>query len=212
MITLSKTALLVLGVIADEPINPYAISRLISFKRKNLRGKIPDPTVYSIINMLLSKKLIKGKKVKNAATPDMTVYSITVKGLTLLKTNLVTYLSTPEDTLSELPLSLFLMGILDKNQVLKALKEYRELQTTEIALMEKMVESEKERGVHYFGILAIEHILQVLKLNLNTINKVAQKVESDTGWTSPQIPFWREEFNHQAQPVKSKLPGPKNSP
>ena len=197
MITLSKTALLILGVIADEPINPYAISRLISFKRKNLRGKIPDPTVYTIINMLLNKKLIKGKKVKNAATPDMTVYTITAKGLTLLKKNLVTYLSTPEDTLSELPLSLFLMSILDKPLVLEALNQYQMHQKKEIKLMEEMVKAEKERGVPYAGQIAIEHILQVLKLNLDTVNRVIQQIESDSDWNHPQIPFWRAEFNQK---------------
>lgn len=111
---LSKTALLILGVIADEPINPYAISKLISYKRRNLRGKIPDPTVYGIINMLHEKKLIKGKKVKNGNLPDRTIYSITQKGKDILNKNLVAYLSTPEDTLSELPLALFLMGSQEK--------------------------------------------------------------------------------------------------
>ncbi len=203
---LSKTALLILGVIADEPINPYAIGKLISFKRKNLRGKIPDSTVYGIINMLHKKKLIKGKKVKNNKTPDRTVYSITAKGQDLLKKNLISYLSTPEDTLSELPLSLFLMGILDKTEVLKALKKYQSRQNKEVSLMEKMVEAEKKNGVPYSGLLAIEHILHVLKINLNTINKVIQQIESDADWSHPKIPFWRAEFNQQIQPVKKQLP------
>jgi DNA-binding PadR family transcriptional regulator len=199
---LSKTALLILGVIADEPINPYAISKLISFKRKNLRGKIPDSTVYGIINMLHEKKLIKGKKVKNSNSPDRTVYAITARGQDILKKNLITYLSTPEDTLSELPLSLFLMGILDKDQVLKALKDYQTHQKTEVSLTERMVESEKERGVPSSGLLAIEHILQVLKLNLNTVSQVIQQIESDSAWEHPQIPFWRAEFNQQAKPAR----------
>lgn len=199
MITLSKTALLILGVIADEPINPYAISKLISFKRKNLRGKIPDSTVYGIINMLNKKKLIKGKRIKNNNNPDRTIYSITAKGQELLKKNLMSYLSTPEDTLSELPLSLFLIGILDKAEVLKALKDYQTHQNKEVVLMEEMVESEKERGVPSSGLLAIEHILQVLKLNLDTVNKAIQQIESHADWSHPQIPFWRAEFNQQAR-------------
>jgi DNA-binding PadR family transcriptional regulator len=199
---LSKTALLILGVIADEPINPYAISKLISFKRKNLRGKIPDSTVYGIINMLHKKKLISGKKVKNGNMPDRTVYSITPKGRELLNNNLMTYLSTPEDTLSELPLSLFLMGSLDKDEVLEALKEYQTKQSEEIAVMVKMVESEKLRGVPYPGLLAIECILNVLKVNLNTINEVVRKIETGTEWSHHPIPFWRSEFNQQSKPEK----------
>jgi DNA-binding PadR family transcriptional regulator len=199
---LSKTALLILGVIADEPINPYAISKLISYRRPSVRGKIPDPTVYGIVNMLHAKKLIKGQKVKNGNMPDMTVYSITPKGNELLQKNLITYLSTPEDTLSELPLALFLIGRLDQGQVLLALKKYQTKQAAEINEMLKMVESEKEKGVAYSGLLAIEHILNVLKDNLKTVDEVIRQVEVDSQWNHHPIPFWREEFNQRGKTEK----------
>jgi DNA-binding PadR family transcriptional regulator len=201
---LSKTALLILGVIADEPINPYAISKLISYKRRNLRGKIPDPTVYGIINMLHEKNLIKGKKVKNGNLPDRTVYSITQKGKDLLNKNLIAYLSTPEDTLSELPLALFLMGSLEKEQVQAALKQYQTRQAEEIATMVKMVESEKKRGVPYSGLIAIQHILNFLKVNLNTVNELLLKIERDTDWSHHPVPFWRAEFAQQTRMAAKK--------
>jgi DNA-binding PadR family transcriptional regulator len=201
---LSKTALLILGVVADEPINPYAISKLISYKRRNLRGKIPDPTVYGIINMLHEKKLIKGKKVKNGNLPYRTMYSITQKGKDLLNKNLVAYLSTPEDTLSELPLALFLMGSLEKEQVLAALKEYRAKQSEEIAIMAKMVDSEKKRGVPYSGLIAIQHILNFLKVNLNTVNELIQNIERDSHWDHHPVPFWRAEFSQQQAKAEKK--------
>jgi DNA-binding PadR family transcriptional regulator len=194
---LSKTALLILGVIADEPINPYAISKLISYKRQHLRGKIPDPTVYGIINMLHTKKLISGKKVKNGNLPDRTIYSITPKGRELLNKNLIAYLSTPEDTLSELPLSLFLMGLLDKEQVLQALKIYHSKQAAEIDLMEKMLEEEQDLPVPYSGHLAVNHIQTVLKANLETVDEVIKNIETDTQWNHHPLPFWRLEFNRQ---------------
>jgi DNA-binding PadR family transcriptional regulator len=199
---LSKTALLILGVIADEPINPYAISKLINYKRQNRRSKIPDPTVYGIVNMLREKKLIKGKRFKNGNLPDRTVYSITQKGQELLNKNLITYLSTPEDTLSELPLSLFLMSSLDKKQVLTALQEYREKQSDEINVMTGMIESERERGVPYSGLIAIEHILNVLKVNLATVNEVIRKVEADSQWCHHPLPFWRSEFSQKGKPAR----------
>jgi DNA-binding PadR family transcriptional regulator len=167
-----------------------------------VRGKIPDPTVYGIVNMLHAKKLIKGQKVKNGNMPDMTVYSITPKGNELLQKNLITYLSTPEDTLSELPLALFLIGRLDQGQVLLALKKYQTKQAAEINEMLKMVESEKEKGVAYSGLLAIEHILNVLKDNLKTVDEVIRQVEVDSQWNHHPIPFWREEFNQRGKTEK----------
>jgi DNA-binding PadR family transcriptional regulator len=194
---LSKTAVLILGVIADEPINPYALSKLINFKRKNLRGNIPDSSLYGIISMLEKKKLIKGKRVKNGNMPDRTIYSITPKGQEVLKKNLLSYLSTPEDTISELQLSLFLMGLLEKDQVLNALKEYKSKQAAEIDLMEQMVKEEKLRGVPYSGMLSIGHILRELKSNLKTANAVIRGIRKETGWDHRPVPFWRTEFSQQ---------------
>ena len=60
-----------------------------------------------------------------------------------------------------------------------------------------MIESEKKRGVPYSGLIAIEHILNVLKVNLATVNEVISQVEADSHWYHHPLPFWKSEFSKQ---------------
>jgi hypothetical protein len=48
---LSRTALLILGIIANGSTNPCAMSKLVNWKRANIRINIPTQTVYGILNM-----------------------------------------------------------------------------------------------------------------------------------------------------------------
>jgi len=192
---LTKTALFILGIIADNPINPYAISKLINHKRRNFRAPTHTQTVYSIVNSLHKKKLISGKRMKNGRMPDRIIYSITQKGQELLRKNLLSYLSQPEDPLSELSVSIFVMGHLDKEAVLMALKEYQRKIKKEITSRRKLNSEEAEHGVSYSSLIAIEHTLNILKVNLNTVNKLINKIETDTQWDRSPIPFWRNEIS-----------------
>jgi len=191
--TLSRTALLILGIIGQSPINPYAIIHLLNQKRRNLKRKVHVQTVYGIVNTLAKKKLIIGEKMTNGKMPNKTVYSITGKGKELIQKNVLSYISTPESNLTELALSMMLVGYLDKEIVLKALKEYSSKAEEEIALRKKLGSSEISEEV-YIGKIAVEHTLKILEVNLNTVNKLIKRIEKDTQWDSLHIPWWRDDY------------------
>ncbi len=191
---LSRTDLLILGIIAEKPINPYAIIKLVNYKRSSIRRYVPPQTVYGIVNILNRKKLISGKKVKNGNMPDITVYSITPKGEDVIRKSLISCLSTPEDNLSELVLSLFLLGFLDKDAVLAALKEYREKLEKEIATSRRLSAQIKIPEEFYTRKIVAEHTLKILLVNLDTINALLRRVEKDDHWTGFQVPWWRSEY------------------
>ncbi len=195
---LSKTDLLILGIIAEKPINPYAIIKLINYKRNSIRRYVPAQTVYGVINILHRKKLITGKKIKNGNMPDRTVYSITKKGEEMIRKNLISYLNTPEDNLSELVLSLLLLGFTDRDTVLKALREYegkikKEIDTS-YKLSAKIVIPEEL----YTRKIVAKHTLSILRVNLETVQELIKKVENDSHWRF-QVPFWRDEYLHDGE-------------
>ena len=150
-------------------------------------------TVYGIVNTLAKKKLIIGEKMTNGKMPNKTVYSITGKGKELIQKNVLSYISTPESNLTELALSMMLVGYLDKEIVLKALKEYSSKAEEEIALRKKLGSSEISEEV-YIGKIAVEHTLKILEVNLNTVNKLIKRIEKDTQWDSLHIPWWRDDY------------------
>jgi DNA-binding PadR family transcriptional regulator len=191
--TLSRTALLVLGIIGQEPTNPYAIVHLINRKRRNLRRKVHAQTVYGIINNLSKKKLIVGEKMANGRMPNKTVYFITDKGKELIRNNVLSYFNTPESNLTELALSMMLVGYLDKETVLKALKEYRDKAEEEITLRKKLGSSEISKEL-YIGKIAVKYTLKILEVNLATVNELINKIGKDTQWTNLHVPWWRDEY------------------
>lgn len=190
---LSKTAIHVLCIIWNNPINPYAIAKLINYKRKIIRRPIHIQTVYSIVKALHRKRLITVKRSKNGRMPDRNVYSITEKGEELVKFNLISLLSKPAEPLSEFSLGLFAVGNLDKETVLTALKKYRNEISRDIDIRKKLYAEEKERGVTYYHSITIEHTMEILKLNRNTASKLIEKLEADSEWSPAPIPFWRNE-------------------
>jgi DNA-binding PadR family transcriptional regulator len=190
---LSRTALLILGIIGEAPINPYAIVHLINEKRRNSRRNIHAQTVYSIVNTLRKQKLITGKKIKKGNMPNKTVYSITDKGKELIRNNLLSYLSTPEDNLSELALSMMLIGYLDKETVLKELIEYHSKAGKEITVRKNLGAFDISEEA-YIRKIAIEHTLQILKVNFKTVERLIKRIEQDDQWGDFPIPWWRNQI------------------
>jgi DNA-binding PadR family transcriptional regulator len=196
---LSKNALFVLGIIAGGPVNPYAIVKLVNLKRTDARAKIPTPSIYGIVNILKKNKYITGKKTDGGNMPQMTVYSITLKGKDFLDKTLTSYLASPEETLSELALSTIMLGHLNRERVLAALAEYKVKIESEISIRKRMIAKDKEYGISYAGIISDNHILDMLKVNLKTVNTLSEKMRNDSEWNLGPAPFWRDQVpgNHK---------------
>jgi DNA-binding PadR family transcriptional regulator len=197
---LSKTALLILGIVAYEPINPYAISKLINFKRTNI--KIPTQTVYGIINMMKKRGLISGKGVKNGNMPDKTIYSITSKGRQLIKRNLVSTLANPHEVLTELLLSIILISYLDKETAMKTLREHQVKTEEAIAVGKALRNSKKGTGESHIRDISITYILKTLQVNHKIVDTLIKKVEAEPRWADSLIPWWRDEFLNEKRARK----------
>ena len=191
---LSKTALLILGIIANGPTNPYAISKLVNWKRTNIRIKIPTQTVYGIINMFKKRGLISGKSVKNGNMPDKTIYSITPRGEKLIKKNLINYLTNPQGILTELLLSIILIGYLDKETALKTLKEHQVKTEEAIAVGKALRNIKKQTDESHIREISIEYILNTLQVNHKIVDILMKTVETENQWADSLVPWWRDEF------------------
>jgi DNA-binding PadR family transcriptional regulator len=191
---LSKTALLILGIIDEVPVNPYEIVKIVNYKRSNLKNYMPQTTVYSTVKILERKGLITGERMKNGNMPEMTVYSITASGKDLLRKNLLSYLSTPENNLSGLVLSTILISSLDRETVLKALENYRVKVEEEITARKKFISS-IDYEESYIRQITIENTLNVLQANLKTIDKLIKLAGDAALWsTHSEAPWWRNEY------------------
>ena len=201
---LSRTALLILGIVAQEPINPYALSKLVNFKRTNIR--IPTQTIYGIINMLKKRGLISGRGVKNGNMPDKTIYSITPKGKKLITRSLTIGLANPREILSELLLSIMLIGYLDKETALKTLEKHQEKTQKAIAVGKALRNKRKPADESHIRKISIEYILKTLQVNHKIIDTLMKTIETEPHWAESLVPWWRDEFLSEKSARKKAPP------
>ena len=191
---LSKTGLLILGLIAEIPVNPYEIIKIINFNRRNLRRYVPKRTVYSAVKILEKKGFIIGTRKKNGNMPERTVYSVTKGGREALRKSLISYLSTPENYFSELVLSTILIGCLDRETVLTATKHYRDKTKDEIAIRQKLTSSTKIIDQSQIRRITTENTLDILRANLKTVDELIKITGNEAPWSSFTAPWWRNEY------------------
>lgn len=190
---LSKVALLALGIIAEGPINPYFISKILKYEPNNEKiSNIPTSTIYEAVTMLKGKKYISGKKEKKGNMPEKTVYQITKSGTRILQESLESYLSLPEASINEFDASIIMMCHLDKEKAVQALHDYRDRLLTRIAAREQLYKLQEKRGVPYTGLIAVEHVINRQKLNLKTIDKLLLQIDKDEKWNHFPVPVWKE--------------------
>lgn len=77
---LSKSALMLLGLISEKPLNAYEIIRRLNQMNVKWWFPIADSTVYSTLKALEKKGYISGAAEKSGNMPDRTVYSLSALG------------------------------------------------------------------------------------------------------------------------------------
>jgi DNA-binding PadR family transcriptional regulator len=189
---ISRTALTILGIIAYKPINPYAVCKLVNYKRTHAR--IPTQTVYGIINMLKKRKLITGTPVKKGSGSDKTVYSVTPKGTQCIVKNLTDYLVYSPEILSELVFPINLIGYLDKETAMETLKRHQEITKKAIATSNMLRKITDTTGESLIRKISIDYTLKTLRVNKKIVDALLKIIEEEPHWADSAIPWWRHEF------------------
>ena len=82
---LSKPAIMLLGIISNNPINPYEIIKKLNLMNTKFWFCIGNSTVYITLKNLEKNSYIVGAKEKSGNMPEKTIYTITPLGLAKLK-------------------------------------------------------------------------------------------------------------------------------
>jgi len=191
---ISKTGLFILGIIASSPTTPYAIDKILNYKRmKNMKIGIPFQTIYGTVYKFNRLGLVSRKKMKNGNLPDKTVYSITPKGEKFMKESIIYQLSKPPEILTELVIPIMMIKYLDAETAVKVLNEYYQIIGGEIGIGKKLRKTSKGLNESFTGRLFIEHILSSLNASRTTIRKLIKTIEKEPGWADSTVPWWKEE-------------------
>jgi DNA-binding PadR family transcriptional regulator len=180
---LSKISLLVLGFIAQKPLNPYEIKKI--FEKLDMKSMFPmaASSIYATINALVKKKHIAGKKTKEGNMPEKTIYSITKKGEEALRQTLHSNLLETERIFSEFDIAISLVCYLKKDTALESLQKHRMALEEEITERKRKYEKHiKENGIPYPGLIRRKHNIYKREAELKTVNELIREIENDQKW------------------------------
>ena len=180
---LSKIPFLILGLIAEKPLNPYQIKQL--FEKLDMSTMFPmsSSSVYAAINALVKKECISGKKVKVGNMPEKTVYSITKQGRGLLEKTLAAYLGDTEKIFTEFDIAITLACHLNRELALETLAKHRiQLQKEIVERRKQYREYQKAGWMPYTGLIRRMHYIHKREAELKTINELIGKIKTDKAW------------------------------
>lgn len=180
---LSKIALLILSFIAEKPLNPYEIKKVLERLSIDKWFPMGSSSIYATIKALVKKDYISGKKIKEGNMPEKTIYAITPQGQEALQHTLTAYLSEQEQVTSEFDLAILSVCHLNKEAALEALHQHRHWVEQEIAARQQAYTRLQDSGhTPYPGLIIIKHAIDKREAELKTVNELIKYVKADTEW------------------------------
>jgi len=120
---LSKSSALLLGIIAETPINPYEITKLMDYISVGNWLSLAPSSIYATIKTLQDKGYITGKNVKEGNMPEKTVYTITDAGQKQLNIAIEGFLGNVEWDYAKFNIATILICHIAKERALEILSE-----------------------------------------------------------------------------------------
>ncbi|MDD3169462.1 MAG: PadR family transcriptional regulator [Eubacteriales bacterium] len=178
----SKTAFVLLGLLKEKPLNPYEIVKILDRLNISQWSPISASSVYMTIRTLEKKGYITGKKEKNSAMPEKTIYSITPAGksifLKVLKQNMLEDVTN----ITSFNLSTLFICHLERLEVIHILKERAVRIKENDDATERAYNEYRKQSVPEYLLISLKHNMTFYKAELITVELMIEEVEKATEW------------------------------
>jgi DNA-binding PadR family transcriptional regulator len=183
---LSKTNTVLMGLIAQKPLNPYEIQHILN--KKNIRDWFPiaESSVYAGIRSLHEKGYLQGEGQKESNMPEKTVYRLTEDGSAVLQESLEHTLSSLDLDLISFNLGLYFMGLLNKGKVIVLLNSKVTKLDEETYKLKKQMD---ERELSSIFKAMIKHRIYLLFSEARTIRELLEKMENGSSWNEHLVNY-----------------------
>ncbi len=179
---LSKLALLLLGFIAERPLNPYEIKKLFAHLYIDRWFPIGSSSIYAAMKSLVKRNYIVGEKVKSGNMPEKTIYSITSKGKDALHHTLQSYLQEPEQNFSEFNVAIVFLCHLPKQTAMQALRAHHDYLNKDIDGKERHYKAKQAEHAPYLALISLKHIIYKREAERKIIEDLLKQMEVDEEW------------------------------
>ena len=178
---LSKSSALLLGIIAETPINPYEIIKLMDYISAGNWLSLAPSSIYATIKTLQDKGYIIGKNIKEGNMPEKTVYSITEAGQKQLDIAIEGFLGNLEWDYAKFNIATILICHISKDRALEILNEkVKKLNRKIDGLQSKLKELEVTEPLT--GLHAIKHMIYLTKADIHSSQELVGIIGADSDW------------------------------
>lgn len=177
---LSKSATLILGLIAEKPINPYEITKFTDYISVENWLPIPAQSVYSAIKSLYGKGYIVGQNVKDGNMPEKKIYSITETGNKQLIYSLEEFLGNTQWDFAKFNIAVIMICHLQKDKASQILKDKISYLERKKISLDKNLEEFKSNSAT--GIHAIRHMAYLTSVEIVSTKEFLDVVQNNSDW------------------------------
>ena len=179
---LSKVSVLILGIIAEKPLNPYEITKLLEKIHIKNWFSIAASSVYVTIKKLDKKDYIIGETIKEGNMPEKTIYTVTEKGKMALSDALVEFLLDTELDPVKFNIATIMLCHLKKDEALKVLEKRMFLLENYEKGIKKHYHQSKEIKTPFTGLKVISHNICLVQMELKLARELLAEVKKDDKW------------------------------
>ena len=121
---LSNAEAALLGLLSEEPMHPYQIEQAVTSRDMRFWTDLSMSSIYKLLRKLESEKLVKRSNDISPENRLRKTYSISAAGKKALRKKLLKLLSEPEHLRWQIDIGIYNCKMLNKKELLDALKEY----------------------------------------------------------------------------------------
>jgi DNA-binding PadR family transcriptional regulator len=180
---LSKLTMLISGLIAQRPLNPYGITKIL--KRSNINKWFPMalPSIYPTIKKMLKKGLITGTIAKDGNMPQKTIYTLTESGKKQSIESLSQFLQSIDKDVTHFEIAVYLLCNLDREKAINALKARLERLNNSLAEIKSMKDfAEPNSSLPFSAKIIMKYNLYIRQADKKVTEELLETVQNQEEW------------------------------
>ena len=175
---MTNAELAILGLIVEQPRHGYEVEQVIDERGMRDWTEVGFSSIYFLLNKLeKAGSILSHIEPAAGRGPSRKVYHPTQKGIQVLRQGVSEALSIPERTNSSLQLGLANLPSLQPDEVLRALRQRRQVLIGQIQGINQKWES--QRPLPFFVDAMFDNSLTILQAELAWLDKFIQRMEEE---------------------------------
>jgi DNA-binding PadR family transcriptional regulator len=178
MTSVTPLGISALALLAERPMHPYEMYRLLLERREDRRVKVRPGSLYHTVDRMAEDGLVEAVGTeRNGGRPERTTYRITDAGREALADRIRTVLATPVNEYPQFPVALGEAHNLPRQEVIELLTARVRRIGDELTESAALLRAAEDRRVEEAYLLAAHYLHELLTTELNWLTDLIGRLE-----------------------------------